>query len=123
MWQACKCVHTVYESGICSNMIYGMLYVTGGQPHVVPRTIFIVTLTVFCHNVNKCFHVKFLELGKYQPPIHFSISVKFTFELNMIQKSHGSPVGDISIYLLLFIMLERVFFFYIALEQKCQHFL
>lgn len=71
-------------------------------------------------------HVKVLELGKYQPPIHFSISVKFTFKLNMIQKSQGSPVGDISISLFLFIMLERVFiffYFYIALEQKRQRFL
>lgn len=25
MWQAGKCIHIVYESGICSNMIYGTL--------------------------------------------------------------------------------------------------
>lgn len=66
-------------------------------------------------------HVEHLVLVKYQLPIQFGIRVKFTLKLKIIQKSYGSHVGDVSSSLLLFIMLDR-FFFYIAMEQK-YHFL
>lgn len=31
MWQASKCIHIGYESGMCCNMIYGMLCLKSGK--------------------------------------------------------------------------------------------
>lgn len=48
MRQASKCIHIVYEIGICSNMIYGAFYVktSGWKVFHLPCTLelFIVTL-------------------------------------------------------------------------------
>lgn len=48
MWQPSKCIHIVYEMGICSNMIYGAFYVKTEEWKAfhLPRTLelFIVTL-------------------------------------------------------------------------------
>lgn len=87
MYQVCKCIHIVYEGGICSNMIHNMLYVTSGKPPFFPRTLFIVTLkqSFLTLSSRSTSIVQVLEFVKHLRPIHFCMSACYlSFKLSVM---------------------------------------